>query len=81
MISERYALGVSYLQDDRFTFIQDSQELSDFENEVDMLDWWDADLDRATGALVSADDGEIVEMWMTDSSRPFDLGAQYVRVI
>lgn len=35
--------------------------------------------DDASGAIVCAHDGEMVEIWLTDSARPFDVSATYTR--
>lgn len=69
------------LQDARFSLLTDSQEVRATVDALTLAELGALDLvaDDASGAIVCAHDGEMVEIWLTDSARPFDVSATYTR--
>ena len=58
-----------------YMLILDSQDLESLHHSVPTCP------DEMTGALVIVDDGDYVEVWATESSRPYSVNATYERII
>lgn len=61
------------LQDERYTLIQNDTDLASF---VDMLGLSEF-ADDITGMLVEIIDGDLGEVWLTESNAYYDLSASY----
>jgi len=53
--------------------IQDSEDMEQFKKDLNL----DKDITGLTGII---QDGEIIELWCTYSSRPFDTNVDYQRI-
>ncbi len=72
---------LSELQDDRYALIQSQSDLEDVllsQPNVQSRKLYVPD--NVSGAIVATSDGDYDEIWLTESSRYFDLNADYVRV-
>ena len=63
--------------DDRYTLVQTDYELADIIDYAGSPDAYRADI---TGAMVKVGDGDYSEIWFTESSRYYDLNAEYLPV-
>ncbi len=60
------------LQGNEYTFLQNDGDILDIASEF--VTEFAEDI---TGAVVKVGDGEYLEVWLTESSRPFELSAIY----
>ena len=65
-------MKASELQNERYTLILDSQDLDSLCEYFPILPREDI-----TGAIVTVVDGEYNEVYLTESSRPYELNADY----
>lgn len=68
---------------DEHVLIYDSEEIKGVLSYVDakkVTTLFDGPED-VTGAIVKVGDAELSEVWLTDSTRPFDVTARYFRVL
>ncbi|QDL56432.1 hypothetical protein [Rhodoferax aquaticus] len=65
---------LSELQGDKYTFVQSVEDIEQVTKIVGAAD------PAVTGAVVQAENGEFLEIWLSESSRPFELAADYTRV-
>ncbi len=61
------------LQGQHYSFVQFNEDIRAVANDFSLGD-------NITGAVVVADNGEYTEIWATESQRPFDISAIYVKV-
>ena len=71
-------LDDKYLQDKRFMFITDSQEI---EHICSHLGDIREDPEDVTGALVDVGDGDYNEVWLTTWRAPWNLSSWYFRAL
>jgi hypothetical protein len=64
----------SDLQDDRFILVLDSQNIEHLCKSIGYP------YSSVTGAIIDTDQADYREVWVTGSSRPFDLSASYERI-
>jgi hypothetical protein len=63
------------LSDEKYTLVLDSQDVSQIARDVGLPAEWISDI---TGAVVAICDGDYDEIWLTESSKPYDLRAEFV---
>lgn len=66
-------MKAKYLQDDKYTFLQNSQDINALCDYYPILD-----RENITGAIVLVEDGEYSEVYITESNRPYELEADYI---
>ena len=72
-IGDLKKLGSDHLADRRFTLLLDSQEIAPYAAQFQR--------EGVSGVLGLCADGEPLEVWITEYSRPFDLDSNYERVL
>ena len=79
-IGDTMILSDEYLQNERFMFLTDSQELEAILDHMDkdIKELWNNDL---TAALVEVGEGDYNEVWFSDASSPWNTCNYYERVI
>jgi hypothetical protein len=69
------AITLRNLNDEKYTLVLDSQEVSQIASDAGLPAEWLPDI---TGAVVAIGDEDFDEVWLTESAKPYDLRAEYV---
>lgn len=72
---------LSDLSDDKYQLVLDSQDLDAVLTIVHVPDEFDLLIEDVTGLVVYAAEGEYVEVWATDSSKPYHVNSRYIQLI
>ena len=65
-------MQAAHLQDEKYMLLTDSQDLDDLCEDFPTID-----RNEITGALVVIEDCEWIEVWVTESSKPYSINADY----
>lgn len=73
-ISYSHFKYLSELEDDKYAFIQDSQDIGFWLDFTGMIKKYRKDI---TGIVVLVEDGDLCAIWLTESNRPYCLDVDY----